>query len=645
MREKIKFLSILFFSLFSVGDHLCLSQASWVPLGGPDAYNKYFFGFHSIYQDGKGNIYVPGGYNNRGIVSMWDGTNWSNLGGDTAFKIGSGISALHIDKNSNVYAIGGIWTKFGYNSVAKWDGKSWSELGGSSSLRASEIHSISSDTFGNVYVVTDTLRFGTTVPCLAKWDGKQWRRIMFPTLWYNSSIYGGFGNLLCDKTGNVFIFRVYLNTRDEQYIAKWDNKSWSLISDKLLDSASSNLILDNSGNFHIGGGGRISSNIDRPYVAKFDGTKWTEIRGVKNLSTPGNVSSININTLGNIYAGGNKIQNKKMIYAISKWNGTTWSEIGAGFDREIFSVLSNSNGSIYCTGDFYTSTGNRLIATWDSCQRISKQPLNTTINLYENAQFTVKSSKNALKYYWQVNSGGGFNYLKDSGQFKGTSNDTMIILNANKINNKQEFRCIVTDGLFCTDTTNIAVLTVNNCQKKINQQPKNQSVQVNTNAIFTISTSDSTAKFQWQTDLGTGLQNLNNVGQYSGVQNDTLVVANVSMTNNNQPFRCLVSSGLCTDTSDLVLLNVGNGVSTQYMSQNFHFKLHPNPALNDITITTDLQFADSRYEILSNTGKVLQHGVINPSGKTNLDISSFPKGIYVIKIGKNHARIFTIIGK
>jgi hypothetical protein len=102
------------------------------------------------------------------------------------------------------------------------------------------------------------------------------------------------------------------------------------------------------------------------------------------------------------------------------------------------------------------------------------------------------------------------------------------------------------------------VVKLTNCQLSISTQPESQTLNINSNAQFVVSSSDPSATYQWQTDLGVGFQNLNNIGQFSGITNDTLTISNATLTNNNQPFRCIVSSGFCRDTSASAVLTVIN---------------------------------------------------------------------------------------
>lgn len=86
--------------------------------------------------------------------------------------------------------------------------------------------------------------------------------------------------------------------------------------------------------------------------------------------------------------------------------------------------------------------------------------------------------------------------------------------------------------------------------------PVNQFASVGSNAQFTVTGSDPNAGYQWQSDLGSGFVNLSNSGQYSGVTTNTLTINNLTLANNNQTFRCIISVGSCLDTSNVATLNV-----------------------------------------------------------------------------------------
>ena len=182
----------------------------------------------------------------------------------------------------------------------------------------------------------------------------------------------------------------------------------------------------------------------------------------------------------------------------------------------------------------------------------------------------------------------------------------------------------------------------NGCQLSVNTQPTNQTTNINNNAQFVVSSSSPGATYQWQTDLGVGFQNLNSVGQYSGTTNDTLSVSNVTMSNNNQPFRCIVSSGSCSDTSNVAVLTVNNNVGINETSQDKLFSVFPNPAQSVINVKSDGKLIGSVYSIYDNTGRVVLSGKLNAE-ITTIELGNLSGGIYMISIGENMKQTFKVI--
>lgn len=174
----------------------------------------------------------------------------------------------------------------------------------------------------------------------------------------------------------------------------------------------------------------------------------------------------------------------------------------------------------------------------------------------------------------------------------------------------------------------------NGCQLSVNNQPINQTVNTNNNAQFVLSSSDPGATYQWQTDLGVGFQNLNSVGQYSGTTTNTLTVSNVTMSNNNQPFRCIISSSSCSDTSNVAVLTVNNNVGINETIQENLFSVFPNPAQNVINIKIDSQLIGSVYSIYDSTGRIVLTGKLN-SDNTTIELDKLSGGSYLFSVGEN----------
>ena len=205
-------------------------------------------------------------------------------------------------------------------------------------------------------------------------------------------------------------------------------------------------------------------------------------------------------------------------------------------------------------------------------------------------------------------------------------------------NGKIDDICIYNRALTQQEITDL----YNGCQLSVSAQPTNQTININTNAQFVVSSSDPSATYQWQTDLGVGFQNLNSVGQYSGTTNDTLIVSNVTMSNNNQPFRCIISSGSCTDTSDVAVLTVNNNVGINETSQDKIFSVFPNPAQSVINVKADSKLIGEVYTIYDNTGRIVLSGKLNAES-TTIELGNLSGGIYMFSVGDNMNQSFKVI--
>lgn len=166
----------------------------------------------------------------------------------------------------------------------------------------------------------------------------------------------------------------------------------------------------------------------------------------------------------------------------------------------------------------------------------------------------------------------------------------------------------------------------------VTTQPQNQTVGVPGPATFSIVSSDPNALFQWQTDLGVGFQNLTNNGQYSGVNTNTLTVNNVGFNNNNQQFRCIISTTSCSDTSDVGILFVDDSMTLEGQSEET-IKIYPNPTQTDFTIEVPGSIVGEQFVVLDNLGRVVLKDNIRSTNQ-QISIQNLSRGTYVIKVNR-----------
>ncbi|HBG69460.1 MAG: hypothetical protein A2W93_01395 [Bacteroidetes bacterium GWF2_43_63] len=175
------------------------------------------------------------------------------------------------------------------------------------------------------------------------------------------------------------------------------------------------------------------------------------------------------------------------------------------------------------------------------------------------------------------------------------------------------------------------------------QHPVNQYVTIDSAAQFVVTTLASPAFFQWQGDLGFGFIDLTEGGQYTGTFNDTLIVSNVSMANDNQNFRCIVHSLTCSDTSLAAALNasgVGISENTDYKA----IRIYPNPASDELRIQVPSNLCGTLYSVTDEKGIVVISGVV-PNEYFQINLDRLKEGLYFFRVYGCKGKSFSVIQK
>ncbi len=350
------------------------------------------------------NLYVCGNFTSIGGVAAtraakWDGSSWSALG------TGLNSTGTCIAKFGSDYYFGGAFTAAGGIAsprVARWDRSAWSAA-------APNIPNPVGATLNTLAVVGGYLYAGggfnaglhesTVGSYVTRWDGSAWSPVA--------------GDALIGKVNQVFpsggsLIAVGIFSTPFSRIARFDGSSWQSMLQapgQGLDGEGYSVVELNgkiyvSGNFtHVGtleanhvacydkatntwtalpsspGGNLIAHNgelyayywVDEPAppyhfnVAKLTSTTWTTIGTLEGTSmgTPASIG-------GALYIVGNfSSVNGTPINHIAKWNGTTWSDAGAGITLNADSMVQ----SICQVGSqLYASTFNNDLVGVDMIQ-------------------------------------------------------------------------------------------------------------------------------------------------------------------------------------------------------------------------------------------------------------------------------------
>ncbi len=129
-------------------------------------------------------------------------------------------------------------------------------------------------------------------------------------------------------------------------------------------------------------------------------------------------------------------------------------------------------------------------------------------------------------------------------------------------NNDLYFKGVIDDiGIWnraLTQQEITALYNAVNCANNTTINPLTNSLLSGSIAAFTATTSDPNPSYVWQSDFGQGYVTLNDFGNYSGVNSATLNIANVQLSEHNQPIRVITTSGNCIDTSNIAIINIAD---------------------------------------------------------------------------------------
>jgi hypothetical protein len=267
---------------------------------------------------------------------------------------------------------------------------------------------------------------------------------------------------------------------------------------------------------------------------------------------------------------------------------------------------------------------------------VTVQPVNQNITVGSSTSFVTQAP--GASYQWQRLVGSTYQNIVNGGQYAGATTNALAVINTTMANNNSQFRCRVAIGA-CYDTSASATLAV--CGL-VSPQPVNQTVNITTTAKMITRSNDPAATFQWQHDLGAGFINVMNGGQYSGATNDTLTIANTTMGNDGEQFRCIVNSGSCIDTTSIGILTINNNVGIQENTQINLFNIYPNPTRDLLNINTHSKLIGADYSVFNLNGKEVLIGNITGEN-TSINISQLPAGRYFIAIGEAKVQRFEVV--
>ncbi len=333
---------------------------------------------------GDGKILVGGGFTSisygrvyRAALLDASTPSWYSLAVGDTFGLANGyVYASSMDGSGGLY-VAGTFADAGpttsVNNIARWSTGtgSWSALGSATCGVTGTAYALALDSSKNLYVGGSLTAAGTT------------------TTVNNIALYNSTANTwspLTDTGSNVGV------------------------GDAM--SAINALALNSSGKLYVGGSFAKAGGISANNIALWDPTArtWSALGSGTDNGVSGFVNAMVLDSSGNLYVAGSfSTAGGKRVNSIAKWNGTTWSALGAGdYPGANSGVLSSggsagtinalafdSNGKLYVGGLFSYAGGTLVnsVAVWDGsvwCALTTPSGIvgvsGTTPNVYALAQ-------------------------------------------------------------------------------------------------------------------------------------------------------------------------------------------------------------------------------------------------------------------
>ena len=333
-----------------------------------------------------GGFFTNAGGQSANYVARWDGRAWSPLDVGTSgwvrtlvvFDDGAGVG-------SSLFA-GGFFLEAGgavVNRIARWDGGAWSPLGSGFSARVHwlVVHDDGGGGGPALYAGGDFTSAGpVAVNTIARWTGDAWEPLgdgMNGTVLSMAVHYDGGGGGPALYAGGIF---TTAGGRTVNHVARWDCRSWTPLGDGMNDWVVTLAEFDDGSGagpqLYAGGFFTTAGGVPASRIARWDGTSWSPLGPGFN----GTVFSLCVFDDGGgpaLHAGGDfTTSGIAQVNRIARWDGATWSDLAGGmsngitpgvYGMHVFDYDGDGVPSLFAGGGFLNAGGvpASRIARWD----------------------------------------------------------------------------------------------------------------------------------------------------------------------------------------------------------------------------------------------------------------------------------------
>lgn len=418
------------------------------------------------------------------------------------------------------------------------------------------------------------------------------------------------------------------------------------------------IIADPTGNIYAAGGFTDSPTYisGHSYVAKWNGTTWTEVgTGANALNANNAIYAIHQDAAGNIYAAGSFVDFNGREY-VAQWNGTTWSElgidtIGLNAVNPIYALTTDAAGNVYAAGaftDLVFAYNHYYVAQWNpSTSRWTEVGLDSTIGLNADSSIYALSTDRQNNIYaaGAFTNAAGYNYVAKW-------NDTVwaeVSKDSFSLNANGAINAMITDsagniyaGGNFTDSLGYYYIakwdvTTRKWIELSNPATNQISILGPINALALDSVGnvyaggmipDTNGNFFFVVEwTGSRLVVANNNGSAPLNANDAV------MTMTSDKYGNIYAAGNFKDANmfQYVAEFTSNAPSGIAPVSNEHLHIYPNPTSGQVFIQADHLSGTATIEVIDALGQVLYtQSSMSATIQTRLDLSGFTMGIYTI---------------
>ncbi|MEO6761561.1 MAG: LamG-like jellyroll fold domain-containing protein [Candidatus Saccharimonadales bacterium] len=353
----------------SAGDGLAYTWdgSSWTLMGGGYVNNSWgFYGFSAVQvMQNVGDYMYAGMGNTSGAAVVWryDGTTWKLIGGQGVNNSWAPNTYEQVMSMAsyNGHLIVGLGTGMGDGEVWEWNGTSWSQIGGDSlnggwTTTIEEVDSMAA--YGG-YLYAG-LGSGNGDGQVWRYDGISWTKIG------GTNLNSGWGTTYY----NVYSLAVYNGNlvaglgriTGEGEVWSWNGTSWSQIGGDGISSSwgtttyqSVESLIIYNGDLYAGTGNTTGAGA----LWRYNGTSWAEIGGddINGSWTSGTYEKVKTLAVynGDLYAG---LGNSAGDGEAWKYDGSSWLKVGGnGLNSGWSSGVEEVESFSAYKGKFYAGTG------------------------------------------------------------------------------------------------------------------------------------------------------------------------------------------------------------------------------------------------------------------------------------------------